>query len=128
GPNGTAAPCPHKTARVLFALMLTGADPNDERVKKAVEFLLNTKSQSEGAWFWPTMNDPSKPQDNPMRAYCTGWCLTALGAWLQKAGKAQGVETHGTSVSRRHGVPISPLVVLALAFIPARRAWRVSTP
>ncbi|WP_457620884.1 hypothetical protein, partial [Methanopyrus sp.] len=118
--------------------MLTGADPNDERVKKAVEFLLNTKSQSEGAWFWPTMNDPSKPQDNPMRAYCTGWCLAALGAWLQKAGKVQGVkaqgvetrgeETHGTSVPRRHGVPISPLVVLALAFIPARRAWRASTP
>ncbi|WP_456477376.1 hypothetical protein [Methanopyrus sp.] len=114
GPEGTAAPCPHKTARVLFALMLTGADPNDDRVKKAVEFLLNTRSQSEGAWFWPTMNDPSKPQENPMRAYCTGWCLAALGAWLQKA--------------KRGGVPVSPLAVLALAFIPACRAWRAGIP
>ncbi|WP_456481315.1 hypothetical protein [Methanopyrus sp.] len=114
GPNGTAAPCPHKTARVLFALMLTGADPNDDRVKKAVEFLLNTKSQSEGAWFWPTMDDPSKPQEIPMRAYCTGWCLAALGAWLQK-------------VPERRGMPVSPLI-LALAFIPARRAWRAGTP
>ncbi|WP_456483852.1 hypothetical protein [Methanopyrus kandleri] len=116
GPEGTAAPCPHKTARVLFALMLTGADPNDDRVKKAVEFLLNTRSQSEGAWFWPTMNDPSKPQDNPMKAYCTGWCLAALGAWLQKV------------PAKKHGIPVSPLVMLALALIPARRAWRVNTP
>ncbi len=122
GPNGTAAPCPHKTARVLFALMKTGMDPFGDRIKRAVEFLLNTKSQDpDGSWFWPTMDNPSKPQEVACRAYSTGWCLAALAAWLEKAQRSQqGIQRGG----KRPRVPVSPaitLVGLIAALIAPRR-------
>ncbi len=113
GPNGTAAPCPHKTARVLFALMKTGMDPLDDRVKRAVEFLLNTKSQDpDGSWFWPTMDDPSKPQEAACRAYSTGWCLAALAAWLERvpSGSSSGRPSGGGERGGRHGLPVIPVV------------------